>query len=66
MKTECVSAPSENDTGSPIGPVIPFPPPFSFGPFAPPFQPADRVEAMTRAYEVFTERYALTKDGSES
>ncbi len=29
------------------------------GPFVPPFQPADRVVAMTDAYEVFTERYDL-------
>lgn len=29
------------------------------GPFVPPFQPADRVAAMTSAYEVFTQRYPL-------
>jgi hypothetical protein len=28
-------------------------------PFVPPFQPADRVVAMTRAYQVFTERFGL-------
>ena len=29
------------------------------GPFVPPFQPADRVAAMTVAYDVFRERYRL-------
>ena len=29
------------------------------GPFVPPFQPADRVAAMTTAYDVFCDRYGL-------
>ena len=32
------------------------------GPFVPPFQPADRVAAMTGAYEVFAKRYDLRGD----
>lgn len=32
------------------------------GPFVPPFQSADRVAAMTGAYDVFTQRYALGGD----
>ncbi|MBM3673032.1 MAG: hypothetical protein FJW86_12755, partial [Actinobacteria bacterium] len=31
------------------------------GPFVPPFQPADRVAAMTRAYDVFVQRYDLLR-----
>jgi hypothetical protein len=31
------------------------------GPFVPPFQHADRVAAMTGAYEVFAERYDLSR-----
>jgi hypothetical protein len=33
------------------------------GPFVPPFQPADRVAAMTLAYEVFTQRFGLEQEG---
>jgi len=36
------------------------------GPFVPPFQPADRVAAMTGAYEVFTQRYGLDQGRSTS
>lgn len=36
------------------------------GPFVPPFQPADRVAAMTGAYEVFTERFGLHSGRSSS
>jgi hypothetical protein len=34
------------------------------GPFVPPFQPADRVAAMTGAYDVFTKRYDLSGNRS--
>lgn len=34
------------------------------GPFVPPFQAADRVTAMTTAYEVFTQRFGLESGGS--
>ena len=34
------------------------------GPFVPPFQPADRVAAMTTAYDVFCERYGLKNEAS--
>lgn len=36
------------------------------GPFVPPFQAADRVTAMTTAYEVFTQRFGLNQGGSQS
>ena len=35
------------------------------GPFVPPFQPADRVTAMTIAYDVFCERYELGDGASK-
>lgn len=35
------------------------------GPFVPPFQPADRVAAMTTAYNVFSERYGLSDSADE-
>lgn len=36
------------------------------GPFVPPFQPADRVAAMTSAYDVFTQRFGLDHRRSPS
>ncbi len=35
------------------------------GPFEPPFTPADRVAAMTKAYDVFVDRYDLDRDLSK-